>query len=45
MVKKYIVNLSAKERAELVRFTTTGRRAADQLTRARILLKADCNQH
>lgn len=44
MVKKYIVDLSAEERAELVRFTTTGRHAADQITRARILLKADCNQ-
>jgi transposase len=44
MVKKYIVDLSAEERADLVRLTTTGRHAADQLTRARILLKADCNQ-
>lgn len=44
MVKKYIVDLSAEERTELEQFTTTGRRAADQITRARILLKADCNQ-
>ena len=44
MVKKYIVDLSAEERAELEQFTTTGRRAADQITRARILLKADSNQ-
>ena len=44
MVKKYIVDLTVEERTELEQFTTTGRRAADQLTRARILLKADCNQ-
>lgn len=44
MVKKYIVDLSAEERNHLIQFTTTGRRAADQITRARILLKADCNQ-
>jgi transposase len=44
MVKKYIVDLSPEERAELERFTSTGRHAADQITRARILLKADCNQ-
>jgi transposase len=44
MVKKHIVDLTAEERAELVQFTTTGRHAADQITRARILLKADCNQ-
>ena len=44
MVKKYIVDLSAEERTQLEKFTTTGRHAADQITRARILLKADCNQ-
>ena len=44
MVKKYIVTLTAEERAELEQFSTTGRRAADQITRARILLKADSNQ-
>ena len=44
MVKKYIVGLSAEERAYLEQFTTTGRRAADRITRARILLKADCHQ-
>ena len=44
MVKKYIVNLSAEERAYLEPFTTTGRRAADRITRARILLKADSSQ-
>lgn len=44
MNKKYIVKLSAEEQAYLERFTTTGRRAADRITRARILLKADINQ-
>lgn len=44
MVKKYIVDLSAEERAYLERFTTTGFRAAEQITRARILLKADRHQ-
>jgi len=44
MVKKYIVDLSVEERTQLEKFTTTGRHAADQITRARILLKADCNQ-
>jgi transposase len=44
MVKKYIVDLTAEERAELERFATTGRHAADRITRARILLKADSNQ-
>jgi transposase len=44
MVKKYIVALSAEERAELEKLTTTGRQAADRITRARILLKADGNQ-
>ncbi|MBD3887358.1 hypothetical protein IFO70_37975 [Phormidium tenue FACHB-886] len=41
MVKKYKVDLTATERTELEAFTTTGRRAADQITRARIVLKAD----
>ena len=44
MVKKYIVDLSTEERVYLERFTTTGRRAAEQIRRARILLKADLNQ-
>ncbi len=44
MVKKYIVDLSVEERAELLKLSTTGKHAADQITRARILLKADCNQ-
>lgn len=44
MVKKHKVDLTAAERTELEEFTTRGRRAADQITRARILLKADCNR-
>lgn len=44
MVEKYIVDLSVEERAELEQFSTTGRHAADQITRARILLKANSNQ-
>ena len=36
MVKKYIVDLSAEERAYLEQFTRTGRRGAEQITRARI---------
>ncbi|WP_277880191.1 MULTISPECIES: hypothetical protein [Leptolyngbya] len=31
MVKKYKVDLTAAERAELEQFVTTGRRAADQI--------------
>jgi transposase len=44
MAKKYIVELSKDERAYLEAFTTTGRHAAYQITRARILLKTDGNQ-
>lgn len=44
MGKKYIVDLSVEERADLAQLTTTGRHAADKITHARILLKADCNQ-
>ena len=44
MVKKYIVTLTAEERTELEKFTKTGGGAADRITRARILLKADSNQ-
>ena len=36
MVKKYIDDLSVEERAELLKFSTTGKHAADQITRARI---------
>ncbi len=44
MTKKYIVDLTSEEREYLEAFTTTGRHAAYQITRARILLKADQNQ-
>lgn len=44
MTKKYIVDLTSEEREYLEEFTTTGRHAAYQITRARILLKADQNQ-
>lgn len=38
---KYVVNLSAEERAELQVMLRGGRHSARRLTRARILLKAD----
>lgn len=41
MPKKYVVLLSADERAALLDLTQNGTAAAKQLTRARILLKAD----
>jgi transposase len=44
MRKKYIVDLTAEERQYLEAFTTTGRHAAYQITRARILLKANVHQ-
>ena len=44
MTKKYIVDLTPDERQYLETFTTTGRHAAYQITRARILLKADNRQ-
>jgi transposase len=44
MRKKYIVDLTAEERQSLEAFTTTGRHAAYQITRARILLKANIHQ-
>jgi transposase len=40
-MKLYRINLTEEERKELVRLTTTGRHAARQVMRARILLKAD----
>jgi len=40
-VKKYVVRLSAEEREELSEFIRTGKRSAQLLTKARILLKAD----
>lgn len=39
--KKYIVDLKAGERDELLRFISSGKASARKLTRARILLKAD----
>ena len=40
-VKKYAVRLSAEERAELNELISKGKRSAQLLTKARILLKAD----
>jgi transposase len=40
-VKKYVVRLSAEERAQLNDFIHKGKRSAQLLTKARILLKAD----
>src|SRR5437764_805111 len=39
--KKYLVSLSVEEREHLNRLTSSGKRSARTLTRARILLKAD----
>src|SRR3954452_16749872 len=41
MATKYIVKLTADERAQLERMVSTGKRAAQALIHARILLKAD----
>ena len=40
-VKKYVVRLSAEEHAQLDELIRKGRRSAQLLTKARILLKAD----
>jgi len=40
-VKKYVVRLSAEEREKLSEFIGSGKRSAQLLTKARILLKAD----
>ena len=40
-VKKYVVRLSADEREKLTSFIGSGKRSAQLLTKARILLKAD----
>ena len=40
-VKKYVVRLSAEERDQLNDFIRSGKRSAQLLTKARILLKAD----
>lgn len=38
---KYVVDLSPEERQELLEFVRHGKKSARQITRARILLKAD----
>ncbi len=43
-VKKYVVRLSADERAQLGDLIHKGKRAAQLLTKARILLKADVSE-
>lgn len=40
-VKKYVVRLTAEERAQLEELISKGKRSAQLLTKARILLKAD----
>jgi antibiotic biosynthesis monooxygenase (ABM) superfamily enzyme len=40
-IKKYVVRLSADEREQLSQFIRSGKRLAQLLTKARILLKAD----
>ena len=40
-VKKYVVRLTAEERAQLDELISKGKRSAQLLTKARILLKAD----
>ena len=43
-VKKYVVKLSAEERARLEALIRAGKSSAQMLTRARILLKADVSE-
>jgi len=43
-VKKYVVRLSAEERVKLAALIRSGKRSAQLLTKARILLKADVSQ-
>ena len=40
-VKKYVVRLTAEERAQFDELISKGKRSAQLLTKARILLKAD----
>jgi len=40
-VKKYVVRLTAEKRAQLDELISKGKRSAQPLTKARILLKAD----
>ena len=44
VVKKYVVRLSAEERAQLDELIRKGKRSAQLLTKARILLKADLSE-
>lgn len=44
IVKKYVVNLCREERDQLEEFIRKGKRPAQLLTRARILLKADVSE-
>ena len=44
-VKKYVVRLSSEERAQLDELISKGKRSAQLLTKARILLKADVSEH
>jgi transposase len=43
MNKKFVVRLSVEERGQLESLVAKGKTAARKLTRARILLKADCS--
>jgi transposase len=43
-VKKYVVRLNAEERAQVDELIRKGRRSAQLLTKARILLKADVSE-
>jgi hypothetical protein len=43
-VKKYVVRLSAEERAQVDELIRKGKRSAQLLTKARILLKADVSE-
>ena len=43
-IKKYIVRLSSQEREQLSDFIHSGKRSAQLLTKARILLKADLSE-
>ena len=43
-LKKYVVRLSAEERAQLEELIRKGKRSAQLLTKARILLKADVSE-
>ena len=44
-MKKYLVELTAEQREELLHLISTGKAAARELTHARILLKAGSSAH